>query len=218
MLGIGLICPAIAGQHASQQNINIFISNWQKNNSPVVLIKEIPLTYTTKEDTPRDIPNFTREGMIDEASRLIVGKVVLSTTDSVNLGTIVLLERQVLEQSGAGYGESPFWIVDMSKDHHRGLNCIKELDKDGLVLYVLEEFTCVWNGNELRLRPDLLHGVWKQMLNKDKNLSELNLDGFFFHFFLTISPSSKNMQHVKKRLDYKLSLCKLDKRIKGMIL
>jgi len=162
-----MIYPLLAEEDASQKNSNIFILNWQKNNTPVVLIKEIALSYTTKEDTPRDIPDFTREGMIDEASRLIVGKVVLSTTDSVKLGTIVLLERQVLEQSGAGHGESPFWIVVMTNiKGNLSLNCIKELDEDGLVLYVLENFTYVWNGNELRRRPDLLRGVWKQMLNK----------------------------------------------------
>ncbi len=157
LLGIGLICPVIAQQDASQQNINICISNWQENNSPVVLIKEIDLEVRGSSNSP----DFTRGKGIDEASCLVVGKVVLSTTDSIKLGTLILLEMHDGDTAYEGSPESSYWIVETSDKSK-----ILKLNDDESSLYIAADFTYVWNGNELRCRPDLLHGVWKQMLNK----------------------------------------------------
>lgn len=136
-----------------EERLNPHVEIWQQSNAPVLLVKKL--------DAPLNAPEFLREGVADEPTRLLVGVVEISTTDKVAPGTVVLLELLTLGQPGAGPGESPYWMAEISKG-----NPATKLNDDGTVIYVLGEFTHVWNGNVLKKAPHLLHGVWKRMLDK----------------------------------------------------
>lgn len=137
----------------AQENMNQFIGLWQQTNAPVILIKEL--------DTPLNFPEFKREGIADEPTKLLVGVVELSTTEKVKPGVIVFLELLTEGQPGIGAGASPYWLVNISE-----ANPPTYINGSESIMYVLGEFTYVWNGNVLKKSPNSLHGIWKQMLDK----------------------------------------------------
>lgn len=135
------------------ESLNPFIGFWQEGNAPVVLVR--------KMDAPLNHPVFIREGVADEPTKLVVETVEISTTEAIVPGTLVFLELLTLGQPGSGEGESPYWVVNVSE-----YNPPVRLNEEGTALYVFGEFTYVWNGNVLKEAPQLLRGVWKQMLDK----------------------------------------------------
>lgn len=138
----------------AEEKMNQIISSWQKDaHAPVVLIKEL--------DTPLNSPEFRREGSFDESSKLLVGVVELSATEKAKPGTVVFLELGTEGQPGAGPGASRYWIAYISEETHP-----EYINGSESMLYLVGEFTYVWNGNELKKAPHSLHGIWKQMLDK----------------------------------------------------
>lgn len=144
---------------AQEEKMNQFISLWQEHNDPVILVREL--------DTPLSSPEFKREGIADEPTRLVVGVVELSTTKQVKPGTLVFLELLTLGQPGAGEGASRYWIVNIAVVYPPNIIRLPtRINDSDSVIYIWGEFTYVWNGNVLKQSPNSLHGIWKQMLDK----------------------------------------------------
>jgi len=146
------------------KKIHPFIQAWQKQNRPVLLIKKINLAFGTDSrhkcpDKANPIPNFTREGFADDTTKLIVGKVVLSMDKSVKIGTVFLLELINTEHVRDGKAESSYWLLNC--DYYSDTEL--KIKDDGSVIYYFPDVAESCNGNLLLPRPDLLHGVWKQM-------------------------------------------------------
>lgn len=132
---------------------NRFLRSMQEANTPAILIREENLGYVKFNE-----PYYTKDAG-EYPVRLILGRIVQSSTPKYKSGTLVFLSIGERVEK-----ETPYWLVNLEGSEP------KELAKDGSVLYCFGEAHYAWNGKLLLQNKQYLNGIWKQMAEEvEKN-------------------------------------------------
>ena len=132
---------------------NRFLHSMQEANTPAILIREENLGYVKFNE-----PYYTKDAG-EYPVRLILGRIVQSSTPKYKSGTLVFLSIGERVEK-----ETPYWLVNLEGSEP------KELAQDGSVLYCFGEAHYSWNGKLLLQNKQYLKGIWKQMAEEvEKN-------------------------------------------------
>lgn len=125
---------------------NRFLRSMQEADTPAILIKEENLGTVEFNE-----PYYTKDAG-EYPVRLILGRIVQSSTPKYKSGTLVFLSIGERVEK-----ETPYWLVNLEGSEP------KELAKDGSVIYCFGEAHYSWNGILLVQNKQYLKGIWKQM-------------------------------------------------------
>ncbi len=143
--------PAVVPPPPECLNLNLF---WNESGGKVLLIKAEPFVKKVPPVGNVGYLNshpFTR-GTSDGPATLVIGRVVLSTSDAYKTGTLVLLEVPGAVTSADGV----WWIAAARKD-------TLPLTEDGSAIFICGlDFNCC-PGNKILRHKDKLQGIWKEM-------------------------------------------------------
>ena len=132
---------------------NRFLHSMQEAHTPAILIREENLGYVKFNE-----PYYTKDAG-EYPVRLILGRIVQSSTPKYKSGTLVFLSIGERVEK-----ETPYWLVNLEGSEP------KELAQDGSVLYCFGEAHYSWNGKLLLQNKQYLKGIWKQMAEEvEKN-------------------------------------------------
>lgn len=143
---------AQAEQPKNAESFNAFLASMQQANTPAILIKEENLGTIAF-----NAPYFTKDAG-EYPVRLILGRIVQTSTPKYKPGTLVFLAMGEREEPA-----TPYWLINLEGSEP------KELAKDGSVLYCFGEAHYSWNGKLLLQNKPHLTGIWKQMATEIEN-------------------------------------------------
>ncbi len=153
LFGLSLFSSA----RAEEEEMNYFLKSWQEDNAPVLLLRELQAG-----EWGMNKPCFFRDGFSgDGPTRLLICRVVLSSTPAHKPGTLVLFEHRSDAPRDAAPSPCPWWLARISKD-----TPAIPLTAEGNTLYIYGEDTCYLNGRCLTTHPQQLKGIWLQMANE----------------------------------------------------
>ncbi len=141
-------------QPAAAEEMNYFLKSWQNDNAPVLLLQELEAG-----EWGMNKPCFFREDFSgDGPTRLLICRVVLSSTPAHKPGTLVLFEHRSDAPRNATPSPCPWWLVRISRD-----TPAIPLTPEGSALYIYGEDTYYLSGRSLTTHPQQLKGIWRQM-------------------------------------------------------